>query len=202
MMMIRLILMTRRRRRRRRRLALLLLLLLLLLAHPPQKKKGNHHRLQQKRLSLSLSLSLSSFGAQQKRAARSDEECRSRVKIRSGKIGRKKKQKSNVKSRHTARGVSRTLSRVILLLQRRRDIACPPREESPLSLPTMMRQRRRNHQKKKKKIVTRSRCSVVSRISGWICRRNRWLQTRFGIINAILSASSPSRLSSRQSSSR
>ena len=196
MMMIRLILMTRRRRRRRRRLALLLLLLLLL-AHPPRKKKGNHHRLQQKRLSLSLSLS--SFGAQQKRAARSDEECRSRVKIRSGKIGRKKKQKSNVKSRHTARVVSRTLSRVILLLQRRRDIVCPPREESrPLP---MMRQRRRNHQKKKK-IVTRSRCSVVSRISGWICRRNRWLQTRFGIINAILSASSPSRLSSRQSSSR
>ena len=192
-MMIRLILMTRRRRRRRRRLALLLLRGVL--AH--LKKKATTTAFNK---NVSLSLSLSSFGAQQKRAARSDEECRSRVKIRSGKIGRKKKQKSNVKSRHTARVVSRTLSRVILLLQRR-DIVCPPREESPISLPMMMRQRRRNHQKKKK-IVTRSRCSVVSRISGWICRRHRWLRRRFGIINAILSASSPSRLSSRQSSSR
>ncbi len=181
--MIRLILMTRRRRRRRRRLALLLLLRGVL-AHPP-KKKGNH------RLQKRLSLSLSRLSEQQR--ARSNE-CRSRVKILSGKIGKKKHPIKKV-VRFPRAGIALDP----LVSSSSKEILCP-RESPPLP-------RQRNHlfslsRKTKKKIVTRSRCSVVSRISWWICRRNRWLRTRFGIINAILLASSPSRLSSRQSSSR
>ena len=132
MMMIRLILMTRRRRRRRRRLALLLLLLLLL-AHPPRKKKATTTAFN-KNVSLSLSLSLSSFGAQQKRA-RSDEECRSRVKIRSGKIGRKKKQKSNVKSpSHSAGCIADPLScHPPPPPKKKRYSMPPPRRKSSLS---------------------------------------------------------------------